>query len=157
MWLESTGVQTEKRETKPKKGKQSPERALYVETDTCTRPCKELHSLIEKLLFWVHIDTADWQYQLKRGAFIMVESVLIISSFWPVGYTGVSEHGLTDFGTTLLDTLSDDPELPLKSKTKKNGLSHHCLWGDKIRLFRQQRFGCLLAAPKFTAACACSP
>ena len=104
MWLESTGVQTEKRETKPKKGKQSPERALYVETDT--RPCKELHSLIEKLLFWVHIDTADWQYQLKRGAFIMVESVLTISSFWPVGYTGVSEHGLTDFGTRLLDTFS---------------------------------------------------
>ena len=92
MWPESTGVQTEKRETKPKKGKQSPERVLYVETDT--RPCKELHSLIEKLLFWVHIDTADWQYQLKRGAFIMVESVLTISNFWPVGCTGVSEHGL---------------------------------------------------------------
>ena len=57
----------------------------------------------------------------------MVESVLTISSFWPVGYTGVSEHGLTDFGTTLLDTLSDDPELPLKSKTKKNGPWRHCL------------------------------
>ena len=54
-------------------------------------------------------------------------------------------------------TLSDDPELPLKSKTKKNGLSRHCLWGDKMRLFRQQRFGCLLAPPKFTAAGACSP
>lgn len=151
MWLESTGVQTEKRETKPKKGKQSPERALYVERDT--RPCKELHSLIEKLLFWVHIDTADWQYQLKRGAFIMVESVLTISNFWPVGYTGVSEHGLTDLGTRLLDTLSDDPELPLKSKTKKNGLSRHCLWGDKIRLFRQQIR--LLASAAKVHRCVC--
>ena len=57
----------------------------------------------------------------------MVASVLTISNFWPVGYTGVSEHGLTDFGTRLLDTLSEDPELPLKSKTKKNGPRRHCL------------------------------
>lgn len=57
----------------------------------------------------------------------MVESVLNIANFWPVGYMGVSEHGLKDFGTRLLDTLSEDPELPLKSKTKKNGLWRHCL------------------------------
>ena len=57
----------------------------------------------------------------------MLESVLTISNFWPVGYMGVSEHGSTDFRTRLLDTLSEDPELPLKSKTKKNGLWRHCL------------------------------
>lgn len=57
----------------------------------------------------------------------MLESVLTISNYRPVGYMGVSEHGLTDFGTRLLNTLSEDPELPLKSKTKKNGLWRHCL------------------------------
>ena len=62
----------------------------------------------------------------------MLESVLTISNFWPVGYMGVLEYGLTDFGTRLLNTLSEDPELPLKSKKKKNGLWPHCLGGEKI-------------------------
>lgn len=88
----------------------------------------------------------------------MLESVLTISNFWPVGYKGVSEHGSTDFRTRLLDTLSEDPELPLKSKTKKmDSGAIVCEVTKSIVPATEIRLLASAAKVHRGAACACSP
>ena len=154
MWLQSTGVQIEKRETKPKKGKQSPGRVLFKRIlDHAKNYIHLLKNYCSEFSYW-----NSWlTILIEKGGFynagISFNHLQLLAG-WVQGCFRARFNRLQDQTAWYIEWRSR-ASFEVQDKEKWTLAPLSVKWQN--RLFRQQRFGCLLAPLKFTAACACSP